>query len=219
MRRSLVVAALLALVAPVASAQETPLCRREGGRLVLWSLPDVLARPEVARELEKGLTTSFVVRVTVRDGQGHRERGRGLVAIRYDLWDRLYDLTWQGEAGTRRNLPIPTGQTLRDQWRLIELPMLESTALARSGPWRVRIELAVEPFSSAEQADARRWLDKSPATTEQGAAADLSGATKSSGGLSRLFDVLMPPISRDAILELEWTIECRPSPGPQAGAR
>lgn len=203
--------ALLALAAGAvaASAQQAPLCRREGDRLVLWSLPEVLSRPEVARELEKGLTTSIVLRATVRDGRGHKERGRALVAVRYELWDRIYSLTWQGEAGERRQLPIPTSQALKDQWSLIELPVLEARELAEREPWRVHLELAVEPFSSAELEETALWLKRSPNTTEQGAAADLSGATKSTGGLSKLFDVLLPPIGRHTILELEWNLDCR----------
>lgn len=220
MRRALLFVAVFGLLAAAAVAQETsqerPLCRRDGDRLVLSSLPDVLARSEVARKLEAGLTTSFVVRVTARDRQGNRQKGRGLAAIRYDGWDRIYSLTWQGEAGSRRALPIPNTQTLRDQWRLLELPVLEAGSLSRTEPWRVRVELAVEPFSSDEEADARRWLDRPPNTTEQGAAAELSGATRSTGGLSRLFDILIPPIGRKTILELEWSIECRPSPAVPA---
>src|SRR4051812_22063828 len=103
---------------------------RDRGALVVTALPDVLSRPEVRPNLSSGLTTTFVVRVSVLDERGRRAKGGGTVAVRYEPWDEVFLVTAAGVAGGARKESLPSFDRLAAWWRELKLPALPAAGLS-----------------------------------------------------------------------------------------
>lgn len=211
--RALAASTLLLLLA---AAPDAPTLRRERGRLVLAAMPDLLSVPEVAAHLESGLTTSFLFQVTARDGGGGKVSGGGLVEIRYELWDEAYVVVKRGSTGPPQQVRFESRRHLDGWWRRLELPLTAAGGLDRGRSWRVRLELAVVPFSSAEQRDAQRWLSRSLDATGEGSAAATSEATEEPPlAFTDLLNLLMATsIQRPALTSYEWTLSVPPEAPP-----
>lgn len=191
---------LLLLVAGSASAQTEPVLSRQASRLHLRSMPPLVAHPEVSEYLASGLTTSFVVEVTARDGQGVKAVGGGWIEIRYELWDELYLVRWVDVRNQSQRVSLPTLAKLLDWWRELDLVVAEAAGLGSSEPWQVRVRLSVLPFSSDEQRDAQRWFTRSLETKGgEGGSSDLQ--------LAEVLNVVIATsIGRESSLAFDWRL-------------
>lgn len=197
---------LLALVASQVSAQAQPVVSRQANRLHLKALPPLLSHPEVEEFLASGLTTNFVLEVTVRDGLGAKAVGGALVEIRYELWDEVYLVRWADLRGQGRRASLPTLAKLVEWWRELDLAAAEVTGLANHEPWQVRIRLSVLPFSSEELLDTKRWFNGSLET--KGGEAGTSDLQ-----WSKVLNVLIATsIGRESSLTFDWKLS-QPSGG------
>ena len=150
-RQLTAVVALAAFALVAQDRKRTPQARYDSERVGV-SLPAALLTSEtVARQLQSGLTTTFLIAVRHRE---MRRSGTARLEIRYDLWDDIYI--------GRRVLPgaRPDEQRLTraqlDPWWETSMAVLRP---GRAG--NMDIELKVLPFSAAEESDARQWLSKS----------------------------------------------------------
>ena len=115
--RALAVAFLLA---GAVSAEEPPTMAkfaRRGSRSL--GLPPVAGEPTVARHLDTGLTTIFLLAVEGRGGP--KLAGAAHVTVRYDLWDEVYAVGGQDAQGDRPATSLPSRAALLDWWRALVL--------------------------------------------------------------------------------------------------
>jgi hypothetical protein len=194
-----------------------------GAILFVGALPDVLSRPEVRPHLTTGLTTSLAIRVTATDALGRRARGGGRVDVRYELWDEVFLVRAAGavgavgaigNGGAGRRDSLPSFDRLVAWWRGLRLPAVDAAVLDPAGPWQVEVEVAVIPFSQAEEAEARRWVSES---VQKSGARELSAAGEEpSEGLSGVLDLLVATsIQRRSLVRYDWKVQFRPSPAPE----
>jgi hypothetical protein len=191
---------------------EAPALERRGARLRLAGLPPLIAAEEVREHLETGLTTTFVLEATARDGNGRKAEGGARAAVRYELWDEVYLVSTIGADGITMRRRLESFEQLLEWWRGLALTLLEAPDLDHSGRWEVRLALSLVPFSQSEQDDAQRWLTRSlegggsPATEELAEAAEGGPAP-----LRGLLDVLaVTSIARRSLRRWEWRLTSAP---------
>lgn len=212
---------VLVLVAalPAAAAPPAPGLVRDGAVLLATRLPALLSRPEVAEHLTSGLTTTFSLTAAVRDGRGGRADGGALVEIRFEPWDEVFFVGWAGAAGGGERSRLDSREALERWWRELRLPLADGSGLAAGGGWQVRLELAVIPFSSAEQRDTQTWVSRSLGTARE--AGRPSGSNAPPAGtetpaLSEVLDVLLATsIGRESVIRYDWRLTV--PPGDRAG--
>jgi hypothetical protein len=208
-RAALSALALLA-VGLAAGAEDAPSLRREGDRLIVRALPDVLARPEVEEHLTTGLTTSFVVEVAVRDRAGAKAAGGALVEIRYEPWDEVFLATRADLAGPKEAERLASRRELSRWWRALELAVASTAPLSGAEPWQVKVTVSVVPFSSAEQRDAQRWFSRSLAPGERAAGRNPASEDPPPDASTVLNLLIATSIGRPSDLVFEWRLELAP---------
>lgn len=206
---------ILAAALPAAAAPPAPVLVRDGAVLVATRLPALLSRPEVAEHLTSGLTTTFSLTAGVRDRRGGRADGGALVEIRFEPWDEVYFVAWAGAGGGEERSRLDSPEALDRWWRELRLPLTEGSQLAAREPWQVRLELAVIPFSSAEQRDTQTWVSRSLGTAREagrplGSNAPPAGAE--TPALSEVLDVLLATsIGRESVIRYDWRLSVPPA--------
>jgi hypothetical protein len=202
-RRASLAATLLLAVG--ASADERPTLAVSPRGLVLARLAPVLGEPTVARHLDTGLTTIFLLAVEGRGGP--KLAGAAHVTVRYDLWDEVYAVGGQDALGVRPATTLPSRVALLDWWRGLSLTVTPGGP-SPPLPREARVTLQVLPFSQAEQRDAQDWLLRSfqgrPGTRQPrllpalclvpGARRDFYGA------------MLASSIGRRSLITYSWTV-------------
>jgi hypothetical protein len=175
----------------------------QGGRLVLASLPPVLAGREVRPHLTTGLTTSFALGVAVADASGHKAQGAARIDIRYEPWDEVFHVRGAATGGWRTQETLPSFERLLAWWQGLKLPVAGLATLRPGERWRIEVRLDVVPFSLAEQRETQRWfsdsLDKAGGAAKGGAPAAPSNA---------VLDLLIATsIKRQSLVGYDWTID------------
>ena len=118
-----------------------------------------LTSDSVRRQLSTGLTTTFLV-----SARGDGVKGAARVEVRYDLWDEVWivrRIEFDRHVDRQR---LASRQAL-DQWWRIPVRLFTTPAERTT----LDVELAVLPFSAAEEEDARDWLSKSGGVSASGA--------------------------------------------------
>ncbi len=198
-------AALLALGAAPVGAPEVAL--RSDGVLVARRLPAILGLPEVRPHLDSGLTTTFQIEVGLVPRQGAKRPGAARVEVRFEPWDGVYLISVIGGTGERSEAKLASLAELEAWWRGLEVPLVRGPLPAAWGPWTVKIELAVVPFSYAEQQDAQRWLSRSLAEPEGTAGATAEDEPAGSPVLDLL---LATSIRRPQVVAWKWSLPVAP---------
>jgi len=212
-----IVLPLLGLIAAAAvlRAGDGPTLRlsRDGAFLAMLPPASVLVNSDVRPRLNNGLTTSFSFTVTLRDAVGSEVKGGGRIDVRYELWEEVFLVHGIGIDGRRIEASLPSFDRLVAWWREQEVPVAPVKTVRRGGPWNVKLQVRVIPFSQGEQRDAQRWLSDS---VRQGSA-DSSAAD--SGRSTSVLDFLVgTSIQRRALVGYDWNLtflpERRPEPRP-----
>lgn len=206
MKRRLPLAAALLLLVATAIPAAADTCPQPGvtdGWLEM-ALPQVLDDAEVRRNLDSGLTTTFVLRLQPR---GQRVSGGARLELRYEPWDRVYHVRASGLDGEARRRTLRSFDELSQWWQTLLLPVLPAT----EGDNRLRVVLDVIPFSAAEELDAERWLagKLSKATSGRRNADDVGqGRDETPEALSQTLNALVATsIRRDPLQTYRWTCE------------
>ena len=197
---------LLALALAAGPLAASPALQPEGGWIVLSSLPALLGRPDIRKQLESGLTATLAFEVRTTGASPQRLRGGARVDIRYELWDEVYLVTRLDGAGRRERLRFESFDQLGRWWREARLAVLP---LPRApGRWPSEVRLRVIPFSQAEQRETQRWLSESLAGEEDGSAGAVSQALQERPlAFSQVLQLLVATsIGRPALLEEEWKL-------------
>lgn len=210
LRRTALLLLLLGLTAMLVAAEEPPGFVIRGGALVLASLPDLAQRKEVADFLASGLTTSFVLEVTVRDRERRRVTGGCLLELRYDLWDEAYLAIQHGFDGRRARSRLASQRELGGLFAKLDLKVADVRALAVDGAWSLRVRLAVLPFSSAEQSDAQRWFGRTLGSESPGGDEPADREREERGGGALLNLLLATSIGREEAASFDWQVELSP---------
>jgi hypothetical protein len=203
MTSRVLVAFILALASPLPAEQppEVTLTPRE---LRVRRLPAVLTDPLVARHLDTGLTTAFVIHLETQPRGA--AKGEAQVRLRYDLWDEKYlteRLDARGDAPVPRLLDRPA---LADWWRTLELVVWKGTGVEPRA-LKAKVTLTVLPFSQAEQRDAQDWLLRSfRGAPETGAPYGPPGGS-GGGPLRELYGAaIAASIDRRSLISFSWTV-------------
>jgi hypothetical protein len=201
--------------APGAAAVPPPVVERLGdGRLTVGLPGELLQDPALVRQLESGLTTSLLVRLTARDPARRKATAVAHVDVRFELWDEVFLLHAFGGDG-RAITPAPKRLAGRDALAsalpALGLPLALAPPLERGAPWSLEVTLEVVPFSLAEQRDAQRWFSDTVAS-QRGSASEVGGESGSGGaGLGRLVDLVMATsLDRRAVRRFVWSLEVPP---------
>ncbi|MEM9554281.1 MAG: hypothetical protein AAGC60_08480 [Acidobacteriota bacterium] len=219
------IVAVLALFVcpPLALAAEPPPPRLvvDARGISLAGLPRVLDDPEIRRQLDSGLTTTFSVRVLGRSGALTVEGG-GRVEVRYEPWDEIYELAAIGVDLRPVRATLDSFEALRARWnelRLYVAPASMAASWRRSGV-RLRVDLEVIPFSRQEQEEAQRWFSKSLDGADAAGSAEEAGAASEerSEALGEVLDLLLATsIQRRPLVAWRWTVmpvtQSPPPPG------
>jgi hypothetical protein len=193
-----------------------PAVRLEDGWLRLETVPEILVEEVVRRQLDSGLTTTFVFQVEVVDGGGRKVEGAAQVEVRFEPWDGVYFVTIlapdSGSPGGvgRETRRMESFAALNAWWRRPDLPVLDPSPLAGAG-WRVAAEVRVIPFSASEQEDARRWFARS-LETPGGSAEEVGRASEAQvDAVGQVLRLLMATsIQRRALVRHRWTVSFSP---------
>lgn len=202
---------LLGLAAGAVPAESTPpQASLDGERIVITSIPDIFGEPAVQENLTTGLTTSLRLSAEVVDQSGHATRSGLLVEIRYELWEERFLLRTVSPA-TTEELELVSAEELSAWWRSLILAV-PARGLDEEDRWRIRVQLAVLPFSQLEEQDARRWFlrsvrpgDALPQPTPSGADPEAPAAAEAPGN-SLLELVMTTGIRRQSVLSYDWRI-------------
>lgn len=194
------------LLAGAAFADEPPTLAKSPQGLTVTGLPPVLAEPTVARHLDTGLTTVFLLAI---EGRGRPKlAGAAHVTVRYDLWDEVYAVGGRDALGDRPATSLPSRAALLAWWRALSLvvtPAGPSPPLPRVA----RVTLQVLPFSQAEQRDAQDWLLRSfQGPAGDAAAAPPPGSAPRSREPVRDFygAMLASSIGRRSLITYSWSV-------------
>jgi hypothetical protein len=205
---------VLAWASAATGAQETPhyVVTRDGV-LQVSALPAVLSRPEVRPHLTTGLTTSLILTIAASRDSGAKARGAARIDVRWEPWDEVFHTTVIPADGRPRRETVGSFDRLAAWWRALDLPVAHGLA---AGPWEVRVELSVVPFSQSEERDAQRWFATTPGGGEAPARAAGEGATR----LDSVVDLLMATsIQRQSIVRYAWRAQPVSSPPrPRGGS-
>lgn len=172
------------LIATGVAAQTRPVFGVQPGGVVTATLPlHVVEDRSVRRQLESGLTTTFLLRVN-GDAAVRLE-------VRYDLWDEVW-LVRRVESGRAIERQRLENRDALDRWWRTPLRLLATDAAQVS----LNLELDVLPFSAAEEEDARQWIAKS------------GGVGTAAGGGGAIVDALIgTTLSAKPITSFRWDVE------------
>lgn len=205
---TLVVALLLSLLCAAPLLAAGPSLKPEGGWVVLGSLPPLLDRADVRKQLESGLTATLAFEVRTMGSSPEKLRGGARVDVRYELWDEIYLVTRLDASGKRERLRFDSIGKLVQWWREASLAVLPLPRA--SGPWQAEVRLRVIPFSQAEQQKTQRWLTESMAGDGEGhgsAGAVSQALEEGPMSFSQVLQLLVATsIGRPALFEQEWNL-------------
>ncbi len=197
----------LMLTTATAIAQGPPRLESSGGAwLELVGLPAVLDVEQVASQLLKGLTTTFVFRVEI-PGLRSKSVGGARVEIRYELWDEIFEIDEIGADGRPERHKVDSEEGLRAWWGSLRLTILDRS-LTGAGTGRARVVLEVIPFSRAEEADTQRWFSESVHRAELGKAGTSAPITEKKGSGGGVLDMLIATsIRRRPLMTFRWDVD------------
>jgi len=164
----------------------------------------ILGEEAVARQLESGLTTTFVYRVEVAG----RVVGGARVDVRYDLWDEVFEVVVVGADGRGERVRLAGRAALETWWVDLELVVAQQGSLAALRSREFVLALEVVPFSASEQDDAQRWFVRSfGATASREGFKATDPAERRGDSLEKVLGVLMATSIRgSALYTARWAV-------------
>ena len=166
---------------------------RADGTAVITLSAKLLDEAEVRKHVMSGLTMNLLL--SLRDREPY-----GQISIRFEPWDEVFYVRALGADGSDEKKVIRSVEALKKWWSAPR-----TTPAARFSPGeRLKVSVAVIPFSASEEADAKRWLAQSlsvPATPPPEGGGQVASAPPS------LFSaVIGSSIRRRPVLRFEWTV-------------
>ena len=183
-RRALLVA-VFAIAALRLWSQPRPSFIVQPGNVIAAGLPaSILHVASVRKQLESGLTTTFVVAARQRD----RITG-ARIEIRFDLWDEVWHVR-RIESDRREDRQKLTSMEALERWWRTPVRIFTTN----DGSVPLQVDLTVLPFSASEEEDARQWIAKG------------GGAARPSG--EGLVDALIgTTLSAKPIIRWRWHVQ------------
>ena len=199
-------AAILLVLAPLTVQAAEPRVSVDSatGSVVVRHLEGVIDAPEVTRNLDSGLTNSFVIQASVHRGRGNVVSGAARVDIRWELWDELYLVDVVAFDGHVTHLKLASKDDLARWWSSAAFPVLSGRGHAVNGSEEVTLVVTFVPFSQSEVEAARRWVAGSGEATGSAPTGSNQPEGRSSSAVVNL--VVATSIVRRAIFRREWTV-------------
>jgi hypothetical protein len=159
----------------------------------------LLDEAEVRKHVMSGLTMNLLL--SLRDREPYRQ-----ISIRFEPWDEVFYVRALGSDGSDEKKVIRSFEALKKWW---SAPRTAPAGRFSPGD-RLKVSVAVIPFSASEEADAKRWLAQSlsvPTTPPPEGGGQVAVAPPS------LFSaVIGSSIRRRPILRFEWTVAVQRAP-------
>ncbi|MFN2239060.1 MAG: hypothetical protein ABR524_06685 [Thermoanaerobaculia bacterium] len=153
----------------------------------------LLDEAEVRKHVMSGLTMNLLL--SLRDREPY-----GQISIRFEPWDEVFYVRALGADGSDEKKVIRSFEALKKWWSAPR-----STPAASFSPGeRLKVSVAVIPFSASEEADAKRWLAQSLSVS---APPRVEGGGEVASAPPSLFSaVIGSSIRRRPVLRFEWTV-------------
>jgi hypothetical protein len=190
-------AVLFAALVLVVDGATAPVARVTAEGAIVVTLPrEILNHRDVHKQLNSGLTTTFLITAT-QDGT----KGAARVEVRYEPWDEVYLVTTRGIDDVARTSTLPSAAKLAEWWRSAALPVLR-----RAGSGDLQLTLEVLPFSIEEQKETQRWLTRSLGEAHRAEAIDESEEAGRSAAGSVLDALIGTSIQRRPLVRHRWNV-------------
>jgi len=166
---------------------------------LMLSLPrELLDRPKVAKMLQSGLTTTFLMTLRARSTSGNYLSEKGTLArvdVRYEPWDEVFYLTLFQFNHQLEKLTIANFDALVDFFSGDKIK-LSTMAGFNDLHWIFQLELKVLPFSESEQAQTQNWF------------ADKLGRNTNKQDPNKVLDLMLATsIKRSPVTSEFWRLE------------
>jgi hypothetical protein len=153
----------------------------------------LLDEAEVRKHVMSGLTMNLLLSLRGREPYSQ-------ISIRFEPWDEVFYVRALGADGSDEKKVIPSFEALKKWW---SAPRTAPTARFAPGE-RLKVSVAVIPFSASEEADAKRWLAQSLSVSAPPRAE--GGGEVVSAPPSLFSAVIGSSIRRRPVLRFEWTV-------------
>jgi hypothetical protein len=195
-------AGVAAVLVPAFAAMPPPAVQLRGETLGVTLPGGLLSERDVRKQLNSGLTTTFVVVATLDDAR----TGGARIDVRFEPWDEVYFVTLRRIGAQPQRQRAASFAQLEAWWRETSLPLFT----ASGGAKRVQIAVDVLPFSIEEQEETQRWLTRSLGEARQPspppAAAQAPNPRASASG--SVLDLLIgTSIQRRPIFRRRWQVQ------------
>ena len=148
-----VLCAFVAAVVVARAFAATPPAAQLRGETLSVTLPGgLLSERDVRKQLNSGLTTTFVVVATLDDARTSGAR----VDVRFEPWDEVYFVTLRRLGAQPQQQRAASFAQLETWWREASLPLF----IGAGGVKSVQVAVDVLPFSIEEQEETQRWLTR-----------------------------------------------------------
>lgn len=153
----------------------------------------LLDEAEVRKHVMSGLTMNLLL--SLRDREPYSQ-----ISIRFEPWDEVFYVRALSADGSDEKKVIRSFEELKKWWSAPR-----TTPAARFSPGdRLKVSVAVIPFSASEEADAKRWLAQSLTVSASPPAE--GGGEVASAPPSLFSAVIGSSIRRRPVLRFEWTV-------------
>ena len=166
---------------------------RPDGSAVIALSGKLLDEAEVRKHVMSGLTMNLLLSLRAREPYSQ-------ISIRFEPWDEVFYVRALGADGSDQKKVVRSLEELKKWWSAPR-----ATPAARLSPGeRLKVSVAVIPFSASEEADAKRWLAQSLSVSVPPPA---EGDGEVANAPPSLFSaVIGSSIRRRPVLRFEWTV-------------
>lgn len=152
-RRALCAVVVAGLLAPAFAATTPPMAQLRGGTLSVTLPAGLLSEREVRKQLNSGLTTTFVLVATLDD-----ERKSGArVDIRFEPWDEVYFVTLRRMGAQPQKSRAASFAQLETWWRETSPPPSPATPRPRASASGSVLDLLIGTSIQRRPIVRHRW--------------------------------------------------------------
>ena len=184
-----------------------------GQRCLVSRLPPVIADHDVVPYLTSGLTATFVLTLSAKDGHGRRMTAGMRIEVRFEPWNEVFFAVLVRPGAATEQLHLGSQEKLRAWWSALKLPFVMAHAIAGAA----RLEVTLIPFSGEEERETRQWyaetlrVDRRQADDRR--SVDERPLDRDLSRVGEMLDSLtLTSIKRHGVLRFEWSVPVERTP-------
>ena len=183
-----------------------------GQHCLVSRLPPILSDREVVPYLKSGLTATFLITLSARDGRGLRMAAVSYVEMRFEPWDEAFVVVVVRPGISTKRFRLASLEHLESWWRALKLPFV----LAAAAIGDARLEATLIPFSGEEERETRQWYAETLRANRQADGRRQADERSIDRDLPRVGEVLdsltLTSIKRHGVLHFEWSARVEREP-------